>query len=73
MPVPRPRELPDDAALDRLRRARAKRRAIDTEMREAVIAASRAGGSIRVIAEAGQLSTATVRNWVKEARDNPTS
>lgn len=73
MPVPRPRDMPEPEALQRLRRAGNSRRKADVELREAVIAASRAGGSVRVIAEAGHLSTFTVRNWIKEARDDPES
>lgn len=73
MPVPRPRDTPDAEALQRLRRAGTSRRKADAELREAVIAASRAGGSVRVIAEVGQLSTFTVRTWIKEARDSPES
>ena len=69
MPVaPRPRKMPDDEALNRLRRAARSRDRADAELRAAVIAASEDGGSIRVIAEAGELSTATVRAWVDEHR-----
>lgn len=73
MPVPRPREMPDPDALQRLRRAGISRHKADAELREAVVAASQAGGSVRVIAEVGQLSTFTVRNWIKEARDHSES
>lgn len=73
MPVPRPRDMPEPEALQRLRRAGTNRRKADAELREAVVAASRAGGSVRVIADAGQLSTFTVRTWIKEARDSPES
>ncbi|MCE0459522.1 hypothetical protein [Curtobacterium flaccumfaciens] len=71
--MPRPRDTPDAEALQRLRKAGTSRRKADAELREAVIAASRAGGSVRVIAEVGQLSTFTVRTWIKEARDSPES
>lgn len=68
MNVNRPRKDLDDAHRDRLERAAAARRDADAEMRAAVLAAADAGGSVRVIAEAGRLSTATVRDWIKAPR-----
>ncbi len=71
MPVsPRPRREPGPEELERLRRLATRRRAVDAELRAAVIAASAAGGSVRVIAQAGNLSTSTVYHWLKEHRDS---
>jgi transposase-like protein len=67
MNVTRPRQELDAAHRGRLERAAEARRRSDAEMKAAVLAASEAGGSVRVIAEAGKLSTATVRDWIKNA------
>ena len=68
MAVTRPRKELDQAHRERLERAATARRSAEAEMRAAVIAAATTGGgSVRVIAEAGQLSTATVRDWIKSA------
>lgn len=62
---PRRRDYPSDKILERLRLAAEAKAAADDELRAAVIAASKAGGSIRVIAEVSQLSTRTIQNWLK--------
>lgn len=68
MTVTRPRQELDDVHRARLEKAAEARRLSDVEMKAAVIAASKSGGgSVRVIAEAGKLSTATVRDWIKNA------
>lgn len=73
--APRTKLHPTTDTLERLRTAAGKRERADTkaaeaqaELRAAVIAASEAGGSIRVIADIGNLSTATVRKYVQEHR-----
>ncbi|MBT1630452.1 helix-turn-helix domain-containing protein [Curtobacterium flaccumfaciens pv. oortii] len=66
--TPRPRKEPPPDALERLRKAGQNRAHAEVEIKAAVLAASDAGGSVRVIAEVGQLSTATVRQWVKAHR-----
>lgn len=65
MDVPRRRQLPDDEAVEKLVRAAEARRHAEAELREAVYAASDAGGSIRVIAELAQVGTRTVQDWLK--------
>lgn len=67
MKVTRPRQELDDAHRERLERAAEARRQSDAEMKAAVLAASAGGGSVRVIADAGKLSTATVRKWIADA------
>ncbi|WP_136054372.1 hypothetical protein [Microbacterium sp. K24] len=68
MKVTRPRQELDDAHRERLERAAEARRQSDAEMKAAVLAAaSDGGGSVRVIADAGRLSTATVRKWIADA------
>lgn len=69
MHVSRPRKELDDEHRQRLENAAISRRKSDAEMKAAVIAASQAGGSVRVIATAGGLSTATVRDWIKQANN----
>ena len=66
MRVPRRRDEPDDKTVARLERAAKRKQAADEELRAAVYAAADAGGSIRVIAEFAQLSTSTVRIWLKQ-------
>lgn len=65
MHVTRPRKELDETTRERLNRAAGARRRSDDEMKAAVLAAAANGGSVRVIAEEGQLSTATVRAWIK--------
>lgn len=62
---PRRRELPDEATLERLRKAAKAKRAADAELKAAARSAKEAGGSVRVIAEVADLSTRTVQNWLK--------
>lgn len=63
---PRHKEQPDENELNRLRKAGADRIRADAELRAAVYAARDAGGSVRTIAEAGQISTRTVQNWLSD-------
>jgi dihydrodipicolinate synthase/N-acetylneuraminate lyase len=67
--TPRPRKQLDDDSLERLRRAAAGLRAAKAEQRDAVVAAAEAGGSVRVIAEAGEVSTRTVQDWLAHRAD----
>lgn len=63
---PRRRDYPDDRVLERLRLAAEAKAAADAELKAAVLAASKAGGSVRVTAEIAHLSTRTIQNWLKD-------
>lgn len=69
--VSRSEDMPTDEAAERLVQAGNRRKQADatardalTELKAAVIAAAAAGGSNRVIARLGQVSTRTAQDWV---------
>ncbi len=68
---PRPVRSPREPELSRLRAAGALRKRADADLRVAVASAARAGGSVREIARAAQLSSATVRAWLQTSKDSP--
>jgi transposase len=57
----------------RLRAAAARADAASVELKAAVSAAWRAGGSVRVIAEELGKSTRTIQNWLKGLRQEAPS
>lgn len=66
--TPRPKMTPTADKYARLRELNGKKDALNAEIRGAVIDASNAGGSVRVIAEASGLSKTTVQKYIAEAR-----
>lgn len=66
--TPQPRGVVPPATARRLKRAAESKRAADLELRAAVVAALRAGGSVREVAVLTQLSTNTVQRWAAGVR-----
>lgn len=73
--VSRSEDMPTEEAAERLvqagnrrKKADATARAALVELKAAVIEAAAAGGSNRVIARLGQVSTKTARDWVDESK-----
>lgn len=64
--APRPKNLPPETALRRLAEAATAVDKARAELKAAIIAASEAGGSIRVLASVGGISTRTVQDWLQE-------
>jgi transposase-like protein len=66
--VPAQQKPPPEDHLKRLHALARRRTSVMDELRDAVVAAVAAGGSVRTVATAADVSTATVRDWVAKAR-----